>query len=104
MCQGLDEAVQSMKLQEVAEVTVQPEYGYSTEQHEGQQAAVPPNSTLHYTVELLELQKVRAPCRTLCSGLPFCILLGFQLQMSAQMLADKACLQSSIIISKQERS
>ena len=58
VCQGLDEAVQSMKLQEVAEVTVQPQYGYSTEQHDGQQAPVPPNSTLHYIVELAELQKV----------------------------------------------
>ena len=48
-----------MKLGEVAQVIVQPQYGFGSEQHQAAQATVPSNSTLSYTVELMELQKVR---------------------------------------------
>lgn len=59
VCQGLDEAVQTMKVHEVADITVQPQYGYTDqEQQEGLLAAIPANSTLQYTVELVELHKV----------------------------------------------
>lgn len=59
VCQGLDEAVQTMKVHEVAEITVQPQYGYKGQNHEGQKAPVPANSTLQYMVELVELHKPR---------------------------------------------
>ena len=58
VCQGLDEAVQSMKVHESAEITVLPQYGYGDQEQEGQKAAIPPNSTLQYTAELVALQKV----------------------------------------------
>ena len=32
VCQGLDEAVQTMKVHEVADITVQPQYGYGSQQ------------------------------------------------------------------------
>ncbi len=49
-----------MKLSEVAEVIVQPQYGFGSDPHQAPQATVPPNSTLCYTVELVELHKVRS--------------------------------------------
>ena len=58
VCAGLDEAVQTMKLKETAEVIVQPQYGFGDEQHEAPQATVPAGSTLTYTVQLVELHKV----------------------------------------------
>ena len=59
VCIGLDEAVQTMKLAEVAEVIIQPQYGFGSEQHQAPQGTVPPSSVLHYTAELVELQKVK---------------------------------------------
>ena len=59
VCVGLEEAIQTMKLSEVAEVIVQPQYGFGSEPHQAPQATVPPISTLCYTVELVELHKVR---------------------------------------------
>ena len=47
-----------MKVHEVADIIVQPQYGYGDREQEGQKAVIPPNSTLHYTAELVELQKV----------------------------------------------
>ena len=58
VCAGLDEAVQSMKLSEVAEVIIQPQYGFGGEQHQAPQASIPANSVLYYTAELVELNKV----------------------------------------------
>ncbi len=58
VCVGLEEAIQTMKLSEVAEVIVQPQYGFGSDPHQAPQATVPPNSTLCYTVELVELHKV----------------------------------------------
>lgn len=48
-----------MKLSEVAQITVQPQYGFGGEEHQAALALVPPNSTLLYEVELVELHKVR---------------------------------------------
>ena len=58
VCAGLEEAVQTMKLNEVAEVIVQPQYGFGVEEHQVPEATIPANSTLFYTVELAELNKV----------------------------------------------
>ena len=58
VCPGLDEAVQTMKVGEVAEIIVQPQHGFGSEQHQASHGTVPPNSTLVYTVELVELHKV----------------------------------------------
>ncbi len=58
---GLEEAVQTMKLSEVAEVIVQPQYGFGSEQHQAAHGTVPPNSILFYTAELVELHKVQTP-------------------------------------------
>ncbi len=58
VCVGLEEAIQTMKLSEVAEVIVQPQYGFGSDPHQAPQATVPPSSTLCYTVELVELHKV----------------------------------------------
>ena len=58
VCVGLEEAVQTMKLSEVAEVIVQPQYGFGSQEHQAPQATIPADSTLFYTVELVELSKV----------------------------------------------
>lgn len=58
VCAGLEEAVQTMKLSEVAEVIIQPQYGFGSQEHQLAQATIPANSTLFYTVELVELNKV----------------------------------------------
>lgn len=58
MCLGLEEAVQTMKLNEVAEVVVQPQYGFGSQEHQLPQATVPADSILFYNVELVELSKV----------------------------------------------
>ena len=55
---GLEEAVQTMKLSEVAEVIVQPQYGFGSQEHQSPQAMIPADSTLFYTVELVQLSKV----------------------------------------------
>lgn len=60
VCAGLEEAVQTMKLHEVAEVVVQPQYGYGSEEHQTPETTIPANSTLFYTVELTDLGKVCA--------------------------------------------
>ena len=47
-----------MKLSEVAEVVIQPQYGFGSKEHQVPEATIPANSTLFYTVELAELNKV----------------------------------------------
>lgn len=47
-----------MKLGELAEVIVQPQYGFGTQEHQVAQATIPANSTLFYTLQLVELSKV----------------------------------------------
>ena len=58
VCAGLEEAVQTMKLNELAEVIVQPQYGFGSQEHQLADATIPANSTLFYTVQLVELNKV----------------------------------------------
>lgn len=53
-----------MRLSEVAEVIVQPQYGYGSQEHQLPQATIPANSTLFYNVELVELTKVCQHART----------------------------------------
>ena len=69
VCAGLEEAVQTMKLNEVAEVIVQPQYGFGNAEHQVPEATIPANSTLFYTVELAELNKV-----PLCHSVTHCAL------------------------------
>ncbi len=57
--EGLDAAILKVNEDEVFEVTVAPEYGYGDKEEHRSLGTVPPNSTLHYTVELLEVTKVR---------------------------------------------
>lgn len=47
-----------MKLGELAEVIIQPQYGFGSEEHQLPQATIPANSTLFYTLQLVELNKV----------------------------------------------
>ena len=69
VCAGLEEAVQTMKLNEVAEVIVQPQYGFGSEEHAEPEATIPANSTLFYTVELVELTKVPSCiCYSICTA------------------------------------
>ena len=58
-----------MKLSEVAQVIIQPQYGFGAEQHQAAQATVPSDSTLFYTVELVELQKVRPGAHAVASSI-----------------------------------
>ncbi|KAJ7570465.1 hypothetical protein O6H91_01G120900 [Diphasiastrum complanatum] len=55
--EGLDKAVGTMKKGEIALVTIAPEYGFGEAATQRDLAIVPPNSTLHYTVELVSFVK-----------------------------------------------
>ncbi|PNY03269.1 peptidyl-prolyl cis-trans isomerase fkbp62-like protein [Trifolium pratense] len=54
---GLDRAVITMKKGEVALLTIAPEYGFGSSESQQELAVVPPNSTLHYEVELVSFVK-----------------------------------------------
>lgn len=56
---GLDRAVTTMKKGEVALLTVAPEYGFGSTEAKQELATVPPNSTLHYEIELVSFEKVK---------------------------------------------
>lgn len=58
MIDGLDRAVKNMKKGEIAWVTLQPEYAFGPSGSPQELAAVPPNSTVYYEVELLSFVKV----------------------------------------------
>ena len=58
--EGLDMAVMKHNEDEAFEVTVAPEYGFGDREEKRALATVPPNSQLHYAVEILEVQKVCA--------------------------------------------
>ena len=51
-----------MKLSEVAQVIIQPQYGFGDKEHQAAAAPVPANSVLTYEVELVELHKVIFSC------------------------------------------
>lgn len=54
---GLDRAVITMKKNEVALLTIAPEYAFGSTESQQELAVVPPNSTVHYEVELLSFEK-----------------------------------------------
>lgn len=54
---GLDKAVVTMKKGEVALLTIAPEYAFGSSQSQQELAAVPPNSTVYYEVELVSFEK-----------------------------------------------
>lgn len=47
-----------MKKNEVALLTIAPEYAFGSAESQQELAVVPPNSTVHYEVELVSLEKV----------------------------------------------
>lgn len=53
---GLDLAIMKMVKEEVAEITVQPSYGFGDKETQREKAAVPAGATVKYTVELLSLE------------------------------------------------
>lgn len=55
---GLDRAVKNMKKGEIALVIIQPEYAFGPSGSSQELAAVPPNSTVYYEVELVSFVKV----------------------------------------------
>ena len=93
VCVGLEEAIQTMKLSEVAEVIVQPQYGFGSDPHQASQASVPPNSTLCYTVELMELYKV--------NFLPMIWLIRLQHCCALQLMQNHAYLCTSLCLTEQ---
>ena len=56
--EGLDLAIMKHNEEEAFEVSVAPEYGFGDREEQRALAMVPPNSQLHYAVEILEVQKV----------------------------------------------
>jgi FKBP-type peptidyl-prolyl cis-trans isomerase len=56
--EGLDLAILKHNEEEAFEVSLDPEYGFGDREEKRALATVPPNSQLHYTVEILEIQKV----------------------------------------------
>ena len=57
--EGLDLAVQEMKLAEEALVTLQPRYAYGEQGYKGPLAAVPPLTVVTFRVHLVSFEKVR---------------------------------------------
>lgn len=47
-----------MKKNEVALLTITPEYAFGSAESQQELAVVPPNSTVHYEVELVSFEKV----------------------------------------------
>lgn len=54
---GLDRAVMTMKKNEVALLTIGPEYAFGSTESQQELAVVPPNSTVYYEVELVSFEK-----------------------------------------------
>ena len=64
--EGLELAVMRHNAEETFKVTMAPEYGFGDEEVKRARGTVPPNSQLHYTVQILEIEKVWAspkPCQ-----------------------------------------
>ncbi|KAI4319298.1 hypothetical protein MLD38_032916 [Melastoma candidum] len=55
--EGLDRAVMNMKKGELAHVTIAPEYAFGSSESKQELAVVPPNSTIHYEVEMVSFVK-----------------------------------------------
>ena len=71
--EGLELAIMKHNAEETFEVTVAPEYGFGDQEVKRAQAAVPPNTQLHYTVQILEIEKV---CFRLKPWQQDCVLLS----------------------------
>jgi len=56
--EGLEQAVMKMKVGERAEIVIQPQYAFGAEASKQPQAVVPPQSTVVYTLELVDVEKV----------------------------------------------
>ena len=56
--EGLELAIMKHNAEETFEVTVAPEYGFGDQEVKRPHGAVPPNSQLHYIVQILEIEKV----------------------------------------------
>lgn len=56
--EGLDRAVMTMKKNEVALLTIAPEYAFGSSESKQDLAVVPPNSTVCCEVELVSFEKV----------------------------------------------
>ncbi|RHN38908.1 putative peptidylprolyl isomerase [Medicago truncatula] len=56
---GLDRAVLTMKKDEVALLTIAPEYAFGSSESQQELAVVPPNSTVYYEVELVSFVKAK---------------------------------------------
>ena len=56
--EGLEQAVMKMKVGEKAEIVIQPQYAFGAEASKQPQAVVPPQSTVVYTLELVDMEKV----------------------------------------------
>lgn len=58
--EGVELALEKMEKEEKAEITVEPKYGYGSKGSE--EHGIPPNATLQYDVEMIELKKVITLC------------------------------------------
>ncbi|XP_027334320.1 peptidyl-prolyl cis-trans isomerase FKBP62-like [Abrus precatorius] len=54
---GLDRAVLTMKKDEVALLTIAPEYAFGSSESQQELAVIPPNSTVYFEVELVSFEK-----------------------------------------------
>ena len=59
LIEGLEQAVMKMKVGEKAEIVIQPQYAFGPEASRQPLAVVPPQSTVVYTLELVDMEKVR---------------------------------------------
>ncbi len=57
--EGLEQAIMKMKVGEKAEIAIQPQYAFGAEASQQPEAIVPPQSTVVYTLELVDMEKVR---------------------------------------------
>ena len=57
--EGLEQAIMKMKVGEKAEIAIQPQYAFGAEASQQPKAVVPPQSTVVYTLELVDMEKVR---------------------------------------------
>lgn len=58
--EGLDLAVMKMDKGEVAEVTIKPQYAFGPSENEREQATVPGNSTVVYTIEIVDFMNPKS--------------------------------------------
>ena len=59
LSEGLEQAIMKMRVGEKAEIAIQPQYAFGAEASRQPLAVVPPQSTVVYTLELVDMEKVR---------------------------------------------